>query len=173
MICHGSGKRQLHSNRRGEHLISCTPRTEDARCLTKRLLPRWNGGSGGLAARALPACCSPAGLAMLRRSYDGVTMGLRWGYDGVTMGLRWGYDGNQGKLGGGYGLWMLSATRRTSSKPGHRSGLRYRSGLQQPGLPDGALQKAPLLACMRGLFVRCLSHEPDCEAIRGAARPLL
>src|ERR1035437_364652 len=68
-----------------EHLISCTPLMEDEHGLTKRLLPRWNWASGGRAATALPACCSPAAPAM-----------LRWGYDGVTMGLRRSYEGIQG-----------------------------------------------------------------------------
>ena len=36
-----------------------------------------------------------------------------------------------------------------------------------------ACQQASIRACKRGLFVRCLSHEPDCETIRRAARPVL
>ena len=71
-----------------EPLISCNPRMEDARGLTKRLLPCWNWASGGRAATALPACCSPAAPAMLRRSYDGVTKGFKGNQAMVTVSGR-------------------------------------------------------------------------------------
>jgi hypothetical protein len=55
--------------------------------------------TGWLVASALPARCQPVALVMLRRSYDG-----------VTMGLRRGYEGNQGKSALRYGLATVSAT---------------------------------------------------------------
>jgi hypothetical protein len=52
------------------------------RCLAKRLPAQWNWASGRLVATALPAGCSPVALVMLRRSFEGVTMELRWGFEG-------------------------------------------------------------------------------------------
>jgi hypothetical protein len=48
-------------------------------------------------------------------------------------------------------------------------------GLRQGGPEVGrwAFQRATIRACKGGRFVRCLSHESDCETIRGSARPLL
>src|ERR1035437_8363329 len=76
----------------------------------------------------LLACCAPVARVMLRRSYDG-----------VTTGLRRGYEGNQAKSTPRCGLLTVSATRgrsldppplvRQASGPGgrHRGNSRQRN----------------------------------------------
>jgi len=137
----GADERDFHPA--GEPLISCTPRMEDARCLTKRLLPPWHWASGGRAAMALPACCSPAALAMLRRSYGGVTAELRW--DGLEI-RRWlrSLDGL-----GDAGSWLETRALARAWMPLWR---------RRPGLDDGASPWFIPLAPHKQTLLMRLSH---------------